>query len=140
MFVVTAQGRYLGKAVGGNAFGATINVDQYLGTSLSVGKYEESFSPKLFPDGLEDNDLVKAVPMESVVARAVTPNLKLVVEGTIQAYSPGHAIACGEGLAPATFERHSERLMHECVVSADIRRFSIQGGRDGHVYAEWVQP
>jgi hypothetical protein len=140
MFVVTAQGRYLGKAVEGNAFGATINVDQYLGTSLSVGKYEESFSPKLFPDGLEDNDLVKAVPMESVVARAVTPNLKPVVEGTIQAYSPGHAIACGEGLAPATFERHSERLMHECVVSADIRRFSIQDGRDGHVYAEWVQP
>ena len=139
-FVIKARGRYLGKTVEGNAFGARINVDQYLSTSLTVGKYEEGFSAKLFPDGLEDKNLVKSVPMEPSVARAVTPNLKLVVEGTIEAYSPGHAIACGEALAPATFERHSERLTHECVVSADIRRFAIEDARDGHVYAEWVRP
>ena len=139
-FVVKAQGRYLGKTVEGNAFGAKINVDQYLGTSLTVGKYEEGFSTNLFPDGLQDKDLVRNVPMPPAIARAVTSNLKLVVEGTIEAYSSGHAIACGEALAPATFERHSERLMHECVVSADIRRFAVEDGRDGHVYAEWVRP
>ena len=138
-FVVAARGRYLGKAVEGNAFGATINVDQYLGTALTVGKYEEGFSANLFPDGLQDKDLVKTLPMEPAVARAVTPNLKLVVEGTIEAYSPGHAIACGEALAPATFERHSEQLMHQCVVSGDIRRFAVEDGRDGHVYAEWMR-
>ena len=138
-FVVKARGRYLGKTIEGNAFGATINVDQYMGTSLTVAKYEEGFSTNLFPDGLEDKDLVKRVQMDPATARAVTRNLKLVVEGTVEAFSQGHAVACGEALAPATFERHSERLVHECVVSADIHRFSIQDGRDDHVYAEWVR-
>jgi hypothetical protein len=116
-------------------------VDQYLGSSVVIGAYEEGFGSYVFPhrEGLmDDNGIsVSAAPSE---ARDLTNHLRFFVEGVIKPYTERRVVACGGEMAPATFDHRSETLLDFCLISARIDRYGVEDDRTGKVLADWRNP
>ncbi len=136
-FSIKASGHYVGQSTQGNAFGTTVKVDEYLGAALSVGAFEQGWSEHVFPDRGGTADDPRTVQIAPADARLLVSHLRLFVEGIVVPYAGQKAIACGEEVAPATFERHREQLLQTCVVSMRIDSYGIEDDRDGHVIARW---
>jgi hypothetical protein len=140
-FPINLTNKYLGQFDKSNAFGAAIKVDEYLGRYVLIGSYSPSYHNSKFPYRTSsDIDGEKSIALPAEEARTLTPFLRFFVEGIIVPYSGKRIIACGDAMAPATFERHQENLFDVCVVSARIDRYGVEDSRTGKLIAEWLPP
>ena len=117
-----------------NAFGVATNVQSLVSQTVRVGSLTRDARRRSVV--VVDNmyaDLILAPD----AARSATTEASYVIEGTIEAISPGRATLCSDSASEATLDLPLETLIRSCTINAVLTRVAIEGG-DGSTLAEWL--
>lgn len=117
-----------------NAFGVSTNVQSLVSQTVRIGSLTRESRGRSVV--VEDN-MYADVTLAPDAARAATTDATYIIEGTIEAISPGRATLCSESASEATLDLPLETLIRTCTINAVLTRVAIQGG-DGAILAEWL--